>query len=74
MESNANMSGMFIKLDQESEGLVEWLQNFYQRCYEIEAGPADIVTDALFDMFLRTIAEKEQFKEWWNYVWKLSTN
>ena len=63
MESNANMFGMFIKLDQESEVLVEWLKKFYQSCYEVEVGSADIITDALFDMFLRTIAEKEQLKE-----------
>ena len=60
MESNANMSGIFIKLAQESEVLMEWLQKFYQTCYEIEADSADIISDALFDMFLRAIAEKEQ--------------
>ena len=63
MESNAKMFGMFIKLDPESEVLVEWLQSFYQSCYEVEAGSADIITDALFDMFLRAVAEKEQLKE-----------
>jgi hypothetical protein len=63
MESNAKMFGIFIKLDEESEVLVEWLRNFYQICYEIEASTADIITDALFDMFLRSIAEKKHLKE-----------
>ena len=62
MESNANMFEIFIKLDKESEALVEWLQKFYQTCYEIEADSADIISDALFDMFLRAIAEKEQLE------------
>ena len=62
MESNANMSGIFIKLAQESEALVEWLQKFYQTCYEIEADSADMISDALFDVILRGIAEKEQLE------------
>jgi hypothetical protein len=56
------MFGIFIKLDKESEALVEWLQKFYQTCYEIETSPTDVITDALFDMFLRAIAEKEQLE------------
>ena len=63
MESNAKMFGMFIKLNQESEVLVEWLKKFYQSYYEVEAGSADIITDALFDMFLRAVSEKEQLRE-----------
>ena len=62
MELNANMFEIFIKLDKESEVLMEWLQKFYQTCYEIEADSADIISDALFDMILRAIAEKEQLE------------
>ncbi len=36
------------------------LQDFYEKHYEVQASPAEIVTDAIFDMFIRTLHEQTQ--------------
>ncbi len=58
MEWNADIFGTFIKVEKGSEVMIEWLQNFYENQYEVQATAVDIVNDAVFDMFMRALAEK----------------
>ena len=60
MELNANVFGTFIKVDKGSEAMITLLQDFYEKHYEVQASPAEIVTDAIFDMFIRTLHEQTQ--------------
>ena len=40
--------------------MITLLQDFYEKHYEVQARPAEIVTDAIFDMFIRTLHEQTQ--------------
>lgn len=63
MEWNDNVFGTFIKVDKGTEGMIEWLQRFYLSCYDVNATPADILGDAVFDLFIRTLGEESNLKE-----------
>lgn len=45
MEWNADIFGTFIKVEKGSEVIIEWLQNFYENQYEVQATAVDIVND-----------------------------
>lgn len=60
MELNTNVFGTFIRLDKGSEAMIKLLQEFYGDQYEVQASPAEIVNDAIFDMFIRMLGEKAQ--------------
>lgn len=62
MKWNADVFGSFIKVDKGSEAMIEWLQKFYENQYEVQATAVDIVNDAVFDMFVRALAEKADFR------------
>ena len=40
--------------------MIKLLQEFYEDRYEVQASPAEIVNDAIFDMFIRMLGEKAQ--------------
>ncbi len=40
--------------------MITLLQDFYEKHYEVQASPAEIVTDAIFDMFIRMLHEQTQ--------------
>jgi hypothetical protein len=60
MELNTKVFGTFIRFDKGSEAMIKLLQEFYEDQYEVQASPAEIVNDAIFDMFIRMLGEKAQ--------------
>ena len=40
--------------------MITLLQDFYEKHYEVQARQAEIVTDAIFDMFIRVLHEQTQ--------------